>query len=115
MVTSARAPGESVPNPSREKMRAGLDDSNSTIPAQFEDLVATGALRYAASEMAAYSIDRVNNGGPGVPADWSAWGKDKLTFFRSELKRLGKSNHVRVRQLYIPYNPPVSESTDWGP
>jgi hypothetical protein len=92
-----------------------LDYSNSTLPAQFEDLVTAGACGYAAVELAGYAINQINTGGSGVPADWSAWGKEKLSFFRSELKRLGKGNRVRVKQLYVPFDPPVSKSTDLGP
>ncbi len=43
------------------------------------------------------------------------WGKEKLRYFKAELKRLGRRNRVRVRSLYEPYYPSVSKSTDYGP
>ena len=92
-----------------------LDLSTSTIPARYEDLVATGACGYAALELAVYSVNRVNTGGSGTPLEWQELGKRKIDSFRSELKRLGSKNKVRVKQLYTPYNPIVSKTTDWGP
>jgi hypothetical protein len=82
-----------------------LDGEGSTLPARCEDLVAAGACGYAAVQMAGYLINRVNTGGTGTPAEG---------FFRSELKRLGRRNRVRAGQLYVPYYPPVSKSTDYG-
>lgn len=92
-----------------------LSTSTSTLPAQHEDLVATGAAGYAAIELAAYSINQVNTGGEKTPGDWYSWGKDRVSHFRNELKSLGRNNKVRVNQLYTPHNPPVSKTTDWGP
>ncbi len=92
-----------------------LDASSSTIPAMYEDLIAVGACGYAATEWAAYAINRVNIGGDVTPREFLAWGKEKLNLFASELKRLGSRNRVRVRSLYKPYYPPVSTSTDYGP
>jgi hypothetical protein len=88
---------------------------SSTIPAVYEDLIAAGACGYAAVEWAAYAINRVNVGGTVTPGEFQAWGKDKIHYFRSELKRLGRRNRVRISQLYKPYYQPVSESTDYGP
>ena len=93
----------------------GEDDIDSTLPAQYEDLIACGACGFAASAAGGFAIDQVNTGGSGTAATWAAWGKDKLDFFRSELKRLGHNNRIRVGQLYQPYFPVVSKNTDWGP
>jgi hypothetical protein len=92
-----------------------LDGSSSTIPAQHEDLIAEGACGYAAMEWAVNAVNRVNTGGTVTPAEFLKWGKERLTHFRSELKRLGRSNRVRVNQLYRPYYPVVSKTTDYGP
>jgi hypothetical protein len=92
-----------------------LDLSSSTIPAKYEDIVANGACGYAAFELAVYSVNRVNTGGSKTTLEWQELGKQKIDFFRSELKRLGSKNKVRVKQLYTPYNPVVSKTTDWGP
>jgi len=50
-----------------------------------------------------------------TPGEFLAWGNERLRFFWQELKRLGRRNRVRIRQLYKPYYQPVSESTDYGP
>ena len=92
-----------------------LDVSTSTIPQQLEDLIATGACGYAAIEWATYAINRVNVGGTNTPEDFLTWGRERLDYFRGELKRLGRRNRVRVRSLYKPYYPPVSKATDYGP
>jgi len=77
-----------------------LDAEGSTIPTKHEDLAATGAEGYAAVEWASYAINRVSVGGTTTPREFLAWGNDKLKQFRSELKRLGRRNRVRIRQLY---------------
>jgi hypothetical protein len=92
-----------------------LDASSSTIPAQHEDLIAAGACGYAAVEWAVYAINRTNVGGTSTPGELRKWGREKLGYFRKELRRLGKTNQVRVRSLYKPYYPVVSKSTDYGP
>jgi hypothetical protein len=111
--------GDEVPDGSDAHIYYGklhtLDATTSTIPAKHEDLVATGACGYAAVEWAAYAINRVNVGGLMTPKEFLTWGKEKLRYFKAELKRLGRRNRVRVRSLYEPYYPPASKSTDSGP
>lgn len=111
--------GDEVPDGSNAYVYYGklhtLDASTSTIPAQYEDLIATGACGYAAVEWAVYAINRVNVGGETSPKDFLAWGREKLKVFQEELKRLGRRNRVRARSLYKPYYPIVSKSTDYGP
>ena len=77
-----------------------LDAEGSTIPAKHEDLVATGACGYAAVEWAIYAVNRVNVGGTVTPGEFLSWGGEKLRYFKTELKRLGRRNRVRIRQLY---------------
>ncbi len=77
-----------------------LNAQESTISAKHEDLVAIGAEGYAAVEWASYAINRVSVGGTTTPREFLAWGNEKLKQFRSELKRLGRRNLVRIRQLY---------------
>ncbi len=111
--------GDEVPDGSNAYIYYGklhtLDASSSTIPAQYEDLLAAGACGYAAVEWAVYAINKVNVGGSPVPGDFISWGKERLRFFREELRRLGRRNRIRVRTLYKPYYPIVSKSTDYGP
>jgi len=111
--------GDEVPDGSNCYIYYGklhtLDAQGSTIPTNLEDLVATGAEGYAAVEWAVYAVNRVNVGGVMTPSEFLAWGNEKLKFFRQELKRLGRRNRVRIRQLYKPCYQPVSKSTDYGP
>ena len=74
--------------------------ATSTIPAKYEDLLAVGACGYAAVEWAAYTINRVNTGGNTTPREFLNWGNQRVSCFRDELKRLGRRNKVRIRQLY---------------
>jgi hypothetical protein len=92
-----------------------LDSDTSTIPSQYEDLIAVGACGYAVVEWAVYAINRVNIGGTGTPEELRQWGWEKLSYFRKELRRLSRKNRVRIRSLYQSHYPPVSKSTDYGP
>lgn len=111
--------GDEVPNGSNCNIYYGklhsLTTQTSTIPALYEDLIVAGACGYATTEWAAYAINRVNVGGQGTVDEFMRWGQEKLRYFRGELKRLGRRNRVRARQLYKPYYPPASKTTDYGP
>ena len=82
-----------------------LDGTTSTVLSRHEDLVAGGAAGYAAVEMSAFSINKINAGGLKTPEDWHSWGNDRLARFRAELKRLGRRNRVRAARLYTPCYP----------
>lgn len=111
--------GDEIPNGSDAHIYYGklhtIDVEGSSISTKQEDLVATGACGYAAVEWAAYAINRVNVGGLMTPKEFLTWGKEKLKYFKNELKRLGRKNRVRIRSLYKPYYPSVSKSIDYGP
>jgi hypothetical protein len=111
--------GDEVPDGSNAHIYYGklhtLDATTSTIPTKHEDLVAIGAGGYAAVEWAAYAINRVNVGGLMTTKEFLTWGRKKLSYFKAELKRLGRRSRVRIRSLYTPYYSPVSKSTDFGP
>lgn len=96
--------GEETPDGSNCNVYYGrlhtLDAEGSTIDSQHEELVATGAEGYAAVEWAGYAVNRVNVGGTDTPQKFLDWGNQKLKQFRKELKRLGRRNRVRIRQLY---------------
>jgi len=92
-----------------------LDGSGSTVPSQYEELIAGGAAGYAAIEWAMFAVNRVNIGGTGTPEDFLNWGKERLNLFRAELKRLSRRNRVRARTLYQPYQAVKSKTRDYGP
>ena len=92
-----------------------LDATTSTLPAPLEDLLAIGAEAYAAIEWASFATNRVNLGGSAVSENYLAWGKERLAAFHEGLSSQGRNAALRVRQLYRPYEPKPSRSTDWGP
>jgi len=92
-----------------------LDATTSTLPARFEDVVATGAGAYAALEWASFATNRVNVGGQDVWRDYLTWGQQRLAEFQRALARHGRRNTVRVRRLYRPATTPVDQSTVEGP
>jgi len=111
--------GDEIPDGSNAYIYYGkvhtLSAESSTIPAQHEDLITAGTAGYAAVEWAAYAINRVNVGGGITPREFLTWGNERLSYFKQEIKRLGRRNRVRARSLYKPYYPVVSKSTDYGP
>ena len=111
--------GDEVPDGSNAYIYYGklhsLGTSTSTIPAMYEDLIADGAAGYAAVEWAIYAVNKVNTGGLPAPDGFLNWGRERLNYFRQELKRLGRRSQLRNRSLYRPYNSSVSKSTDFGP
>jgi len=92
-----------------------LDVSTYNIPSVHEHLIALGAAGFALRQWAAEAINTVNVGGRDVAPSYRRLGAEKLEHFRRELKRLGRQNRVRARQLYRPYYPVVSKSTVVGP
>ena len=110
---------DSVPDGSDARIYYGklhtLDSDSSTIPGQYEDLVALGAAGYALSEWANFAVNRVNVGGGDTAGEYRIQGEQRLARFYRELKRLGRHNRVRSRQLYTPARQPVSHSTVTGP
>jgi hypothetical protein len=92
-----------------------IDGSGSTIPARFEDVIASGAAGYAALEWASFSTNRVNVGGRDVWREYLAFGQERLAAFQRALARHGRRNAVRARRLYAPATPPVDQTTVTGP
>lgn len=92
-----------------------IDGSGSTVPAQFEDVVASGAAGYAAVEWASFATNRVNAGGQDVWRDYLAWGQERLAEFQAAVAKYGRRNAVRVRRLYTPAADAVDQTTVVGP
>jgi len=83
-----------------------LNEETSSLPPWLEDIVAVGAAGYAATAWVVYGVNRVNTGGSQTVTEMANWGKERLEFFRKELKRLSRKNRVRTRTLYEIQNPP---------
>ncbi len=90
-----------------------VDGDGSTVPAQFDALLLTGAAGYAAREWASYATNRANVAGPGAVRDYGAWGAARLEEFKAGLRRLRR---VRSSRLYTPALPEPDQSTvRWEP
>jgi hypothetical protein len=90
-----------------------VDGNGSTVPAEHDQLVLTGAAGYAAQEWASYATNRANVAGLGAVADYASWGERRLSEFRAGLRRLRR---VRSSRLYKPAQPGPSQSTvQWEP
>lgn len=79
-----------------------LDGSTSTVPAQYEDVLATGASAFAALEYSAYASDLLNTGGDEVGRDYGACGRAWMTAFQGLLRRHGRDRRVRAKRLFTP-------------
>ena len=82
--------------------------ATSTLPTPHEDLVAVGAVAYAALDRETLTINKINLGGD-VWGRYAALGKERMETFRRELRRLGRNNTVRQRRMYSTDAPAVFE------
>lgn len=92
-----------------------IDASSSTVPAQFEDVIAAGAAGFAAVEWASFATNRVNVGGQYVWRDYLTWGQERLAEFQAAVAQHGRRNALRARRLYAPVADAVDQSTVVGP
>lgn len=92
-----------------------IDASTSTVPAQFEDVIAAGAAGFAAVEWASFATNRVNAGGQDVWRDYLSWGQERLAEFQTAVAQYGRRNALRARRLYVPAGDAVDQSTVVGP
>lgn len=96
---------ETVPNGENARLyytaRHTLDGSGTTVPPEFEDLLAMGAAAYAANEQAAYLTNRVSTDG-SAPEDFRALALAWETAFRQLLATYARRNRVRARRLLTP-------------
>jgi hypothetical protein len=77
-----------------------IDESGSTLPSKYEDLVATAASGYAAISWAAFAINKVNIGGKMTAEEYRTWGNERLIIFRESLRQLGRRQRLRNQQLF---------------
>ncbi|MGI8926956.1 MAG: hypothetical protein ACR2HN_09970 [Tepidiformaceae bacterium] len=82
--------------------RHTLDGAGTTLPAELEDVVATGAAAFAAIELANYRIDQLNSGGDEVSERYASWGRGWLMAYRELLRLHARRARVRPRRLYVP-------------
>jgi len=89
-----------------------LDVSTSTLSEEEEEILIAGAEGYACRQQAAYAVNRISTGGPGVDRDWKTLSADLLAEFWKGIRDRAK---VGVRRLYIPSQPTPTQDTDPGP
>ncbi|HEU0072585.1 MAG TPA: hypothetical protein VFS30_01100 [Dehalococcoidia bacterium] len=90
-----------------------VDGNGSTVPAQYDALLLTGAAGYAAQEWASYATNRANVAGPGAVRDYGSWSAARLEEFRAGLRRLRR---LRTAAFYTPARPEPDQSTViWDP
>ncbi len=77
-----------------------LDDVGSSVPAQFEDLVAAGAEGYALIAWGAFTANRVSLGGEETSAGFLSQGQERLDHFREQLRKHGYRNRMKIRRFY---------------
>lgn len=92
-----------------------LGVATSTIPVVHERLIAAGGAGFALQQWGVEGTNKTNVGGKDVARTYAELAGSKLTYFRLELRRLGRENRVRVRTLYAPHYPIVSKNTVVGP
>ena len=85
-----------------------VDGSGSTVPLPHEDVIAVGAVAYAAHDRETLTINKINVGGE-VWGRYKALADERMATFQKELKRLGRANTVRQRRLYSTDAPSVFE------
>jgi hypothetical protein len=85
-----------------------IDGSGSDVPVAHEDLIAVGAVAYAAHDRETFTINKINVGGE-VWGRYKALADERMATFVKELKRIGRNNTVRSRRLYSTDAPAVFE------
>jgi len=90
-----------------------IDATSSTIPLQYEDLVALGASAFAALAWGVYATDKVTTGGRDVDRDYQSWGRATIKEFYNQLKQLKRK--LEAKRLYTPATGGYSKTSDRGP
>ena len=85
-----------------------VDAAGSTLPLAHEDVIAVGAVAYAAHDRETLTINKINVGGE-VWGRYKALADECMATFQKELRRLARNNTVRQRRLYSTNAPSVFE------
>lgn len=98
-------------------MICGATETQSTIPAQFDDILTLGAAGYAAQELATRLMNTINVGGPIVWEHYLTLSQQLLADFAAELTRLRLRHQVFAKRLYAPEYPPqgISQTEVYPP
>jgi len=75
-----------------------LDAESSTIPAQFEEIIALGATGYLAASASVYTVDKATIAGKWATINFLKWGEQRLDRYEKKLKAL--KSRVTSREFY---------------
>ena len=101
-LLTERVPGAAEDVVVRYSALHTIDGTSSTLPAAFEELLATGAAAYAALEWASFATNRVNVGGAETWRDYHTWAHEQLAVFAKGLAKHGRERRLRSRRMYRP-------------
>lgn len=87
-------------------MQCNASAAQSTIPPQYDDILALGAAGYAAQELATRLMNTINVGGPIVWQHYLTLSTQLLTDFNAELRLLASRHQFYTKRLYAPEYPP---------
>jgi hypothetical protein len=82
--------------------------STITIPTEHEDVIAIGAVAYAAHDRETFTINKINVGGE-VWGRYKALADERLGQFQAALLKLSRANTIRQRRMYATDAPAVFE------
>jgi len=74
--------------------------TETTIPAEHEEIIVLGATGYLAMSASAYTVDRATIAGHYATINYKAWGKERLDRYDKKLKAISRSSRVTQRELY---------------
>jgi hypothetical protein len=77
-----------------------VTDTDTTIPAEHEEIIVLGATGYLAMSASAYTVDRATIAGRHATINFKAWGKDRLDRYDKKLKAFSRTNRVIGKELY---------------
>ena len=74
--------------------------TETTIPAEHEEIIVLGATGYLAMSASAYTVDRATIAGHYATINYKAWGKERLDRYDQKLKEVAHGRRVTPRTLY---------------
>jgi hypothetical protein len=74
--------------------------TETTIPAEHEEIIVLGATGYLAMSASAATVDRAFIAGRYGTTSYRAWGKDRLDRYDKKLKHIAQGNRIIRRTLY---------------
>jgi len=77
-----------------------LDDEDTTIPLEHQEIIVLGATAYLAMSASAYTVDRATIAGQRGTISYKEWGTERFKRYDKALKQVAQANRVTRRTLY---------------